>query len=486
MSIKILLITQNARYEHAALGIRYLHANLGECQKNAKIIEFVQGAEPRDILERILNENPDILGVSVHIWNIQVLSQVVECLKKINPNITVIAGGPEISYEFENSTLYENADYLISGEGETVFREICNAIRQNQPPNHKVYYAPQENLENLTLPYGLYTEKDARERILYFETSRGCPFRCSFCLSALSGKVRLFPMDPLRCELKRLLDLGAKRIKFVDRTFNITPKHALTILEFLKLHQTEDLQVHFEIIPDRLEQEMIEAIAQFPAGRIRLEAGLQSLNENVLKIIQRTQDQHKSLNAIKILRQSTGAILHVDLVAGLPGETMQSFAEGFDQLLTTSPQEIQIGILKRLHGAPITKLSSEYGMQYCSTPPYEVIATSTWSFQDLQRIKRFARYFELYHNHGNFATSLSYLWKTEASPFHAFIQFSDWLWEKTAKTHSFALADLARKLYEYLKEKDLINNLDQVANAIEFDFRRLPGRKDKLNFLQET
>jgi len=335
-------------------------------------------------------------------------------------------------------------------------------------------------LAALRLPHDAYTDEDIAQRTIYVEASRGCPFRCEFCLSSLDQHVREFPIEPFLEALERLLDRGARRFKFVDRTFNLRDERVHTILTFLQERWRDGMQVHFEIVPDRLSKALIARIKEFPAGGLRLEVGVQTFNPEVQAAISRRQDLDKTAANLRVLREETGAILHADLILGLPGEDWESIARGFDQLIALNPQEIQVGILKRLKGAPIARHVPVHALVFSPDPPYEILQTDRIVFMQMQRLKRFARYFELYYNSGNFTQSLALLWAGNASPFKAFMALSDGLWAATGRTHEFPLAFLARHLYRCLLDAG-VDSPQRLAAIVKTDYHRRPGRTEKLD-----
>ncbi|MCK5295349.1 MAG: DUF4080 domain-containing protein [Alphaproteobacteria bacterium] len=483
MTTSIILTTINARYSHTAFSLRWLYANLGELRKKTVIEEFNLQQRPLEIAEKLLLKKPEIIGFSVYIWNITLITEVIHTIKNIAPEIKIIIGGPEVSYEYENTELFSLADYLICKEGEIAFRELSRKILSGNAPKEKVIIAPLQDLTKLTLPYDTYSLDDIENRLIYVETSRGCPFGCEFCLSSLDKKVRYFPLDNFFNEMEKLIAKGVWQFKFIDRTFNLDKKRVKRILSFFRERWFEGMRLHFEIVPDKLDEEMLELIKDFPAEGLHLEVGIQSLNHECLEAISRTQDNEKALKNIKFIRSETGALIHADLVAGLPNETWDSFAMSFDRLLAVSPHNIQVGILKLLKGAPIARHIDAYKMIYSDIPTYEILQTNTLDFLQIQRIKRFARYFDLYYNSEKFINSMPLLWKTEKSPFDAFMKLSDSLWETTGKTHQISFLRLVKHFYEFLvkAEKD---DIETIKASLIKDYYKKPGRNDKLPFLK--
>ena len=275
----------------------------------------------------------------------------------------------------------------------------------------KIIPAELPDFSQIVLPYDLYTDDDIAHRIIYVEASRGCPFTCEFCLSSLDIPVRQVPLPALLEQLQRLLDRGVKQFKFVDRTFNLNVDFSKTILEFFLERYQPGHFFHFEMIPDRLPESLREVIAKFPPGALQFEVGVQTFNEEVGAAIKRRQNYEKLEDNFRFLRHQTGVHIHADLIVGLPGETLESFAAGFDRLIALGPQEIQVGILKRLRGTPIVRHDAEWQMIYNPHPPYEILQNKLIDFATMQRLRRFARYWDMVGNSGNFVESTPLIWK---------------------------------------------------------------------------
>src|SRR5580658_369408 len=341
----IVLATLNAKYIHASFGLRYLLANLGTLRSETCLLEFDIHQRANDVVETILAREPKIVGLGVYIWNVAETTQVVATLKRVRPELIVILGGPEVSYEFEDQEIVRLADYVVTGEADLKFAEVCRQILAGTPPAGKIVAAEPPDLGQLALPYEFYTDEDVAHRVIYLEASRGCPFTCEFCLSSLDVPVRQFALPLLLEEMRRLLERGVKQFKFVDRTFNLNIAASKAILQFFLERWQPGLFVHFEMIPDRLPEALREVIAQFPPGALQFEVGIQTFDPSVSANISRRQDNCRLEDNLRFLRRQTGVHVHADLIAGLPGETLESFAAGFDRLLALGPQEIQVGIL---------------------------------------------------------------------------------------------------------------------------------------------
>jgi radical SAM superfamily enzyme YgiQ (UPF0313 family) len=452
----IVLATLNAKYIHASLGLRYLLANMdvhggAGLKAQTQLCEFVIAQRPLQIVEELLALEPRIIGLGVYIWNVVETTQVVALLKALRPDIKVVLGGPEVSFETDHQEICRLADHVITGWGDVSFPKLCRALLDGPQPLMKVIAGEQPALDAIALPYKEYTPEDLAKRLLYVEASRGCPFKCEFCLSSLDKTAWAFDLDAFMAEMETLYQRGARNFKFVDRTFNLKVDFSVRILQFFLSRLTPDLFIHFEVVPDSLHDKLKALIAQFPAGSLQFEVGIQSFNPEVQQRISRKQDNTKTADNLRWLVTHSKAHVHADLIFGLPGETLDSFAEGFDRLYELAPHEIQFGILKRLRGTPITRHTSDYAMVYEPQTPYTILQNSTVDFATMQRIKRFARYWDLVVNSGRFSSGLKLL-LSGGSAFHHFLNFSDWLWQTTGKTHEFAQEKLVDLMHQYLTQ----------------------------------
>jgi radical SAM superfamily enzyme YgiQ (UPF0313 family) len=507
---EIVLATLNAKYIHAAFGLRYLLANLGPLRPHACLVEFDINQRPIDIVERLLAHEPKIIGLGVYIWNVAPTTEVAVAIKRLRPEVTVILGGPEVSYEWDQQLIVQTADYVITGEADVKFAEVCSQLLSGERPASKIILAELPRFNQLVLPYELYTDEDIAHRVLYVEASRGCPFTCEFCLSSLDTPVRQAPLADLLHHLQLLLDRGLKQFKFVDRTFNLNLNTSRAILQFFLERYQPGHFFHFEMIPDRLPAALREILVRFPPGALQFEVGVQSFNEAVCQLISRRQDRRKLEDNFHFLREQTGVHIHADLIVGLPGESVESFAEGFDRLIALAPQEIQVNLLKRLRGTPISRHDAEWQMVYNPQPPYEILQTRLIDFGTMQKLRRFARYWDLVGNSGNFIETAPLLWTDRApraanpsrtatsqdqrqtatqfkhplmsSPFWSFLRWSEWLFARARRTDGIALLRLAEWMFEYLTT-ELGHEAHHAAEALWRDYQR-GGRKDMPPFLR--
>ena len=476
----IVLSTINARYYHASLGLRYLAANMGALKDDTQVMEFILQHKPEDIVEALLAARPKIVGIGVYIWNIEESTKVVAQLKRVAPEIIVVLGGPEVSYECAEQAIVQLADYVITGWGDVSFPKLCSELLARRPQAQKIITGEQPALAAIQMPYELYTDEDIAQRLIYVEASRGCPFKCEFCLSSLDKTAWAFDLDLFLDEMAKLYTRGTRQFKFVDRTFNLNIKASSRILEFFLERLDEKLFVHFEVIPDHLPDPLKALIARFPPGTLQFEIGIQTLNPEVQKRISRKQDTPKAAANLHWLRTQSHAHIHADLIIGLPGEDMASFAQGFDQLVAIGPHEIQVGILKRLRGTPIVRHTDSFQMRYNPYPPYNILSTSCIDFLTMQRLSRFARYWDLIANSGRFPTTLPLL--LGATPFARFLALSDWLYAETRQTHQIAL----ERLFDLLHTALLVAlNIpcEETTGALTQDYT-LSGARGAPKFLE--
>ena len=469
-SAPILVAAINARHSHASLGARCLLANVGELRPQAELAEFTIQQSASEIAAAIAARQPRILGLGVYVWNAARVAELLPLLRRKLPETKIVLGGPEIA-DFSSPVGTEPAppiilegrppcrpldscnEFLILGEGDLAFASLCSDLLADRPTARILRPSPPA-LAAIQMPYGEYTDADLAHRLLYVESSRGCAMRCDYCVSANDESVRFFPMPALLAAFDKLLARGARQFKFCDRSFNLDVPRALEILAFFRERQPRfpGLFLHFEMLPDRFPAELREALAAFPPRSLQLEIGLQSFNPAVLDTIRRPQNLDRAADNLRFLRGQTHAWLHVDLIAGLPGETPESFADGFDRLVALGPHEIQLGILKKLPGAPIARHDFAFAMRYAPAPPYEVRATRDWPADHLARTARAAHWWDAIVNSQRFIPAAPLICQNEPSAFAAFLSFSDWLAARFPREHGVPLADLVSALFDFLTQ----------------------------------
>lgn len=440
-SPEILLVSLNARYTHASLALRYLYANLGSLRHLAVIREFTITANPRQVVEELLQLRPRIIGFGIYIWNRRQTLDILRMLRVIAPEIRIIAGGPEITHDPASTDYAGLIDHCITGPSDVAFRQCCQQILAGRDLP-AVVSAPPVPLSSLASPYPFYTDEDLLNRTIYVEASRGCPFRCEFCLSSLDTNTVAFELAPFLDDMQRLIDRGARQFKFVDRTFNLKSDTCVKILAFFLDRIDLGLFLHFEMIPDRLPEPVKALLPLFPAGSIQLEIGIQSFNPAVQAAISRRQNNARTVDNLNWLRQYTHAHIHADLIIGLPTEDLDSIAAGFDKLVGLEVAEIQVGLLKLLPGTPLHRHVELHDMRFSPDPPYQILSHRLLDFPTICRLERFARYWDMVANAGHCPALLPLL--LDQQPFDRFMAFSDWLWQSTGQTRHIATPRLHR------------------------------------------
>jgi len=475
-----LLVAINARYSHASLAVRYLAASLERAGLPWRILEFTHHQSAAEIVESIIAARGAAVCFSVYVWNAVRVEEAVEQLRETAPELPVILGGPEVSYETDSQRLCRLADLTICGEADLLLAEVLAqgaGVRAGRAG--RVVAAPLPDLGAVALPYHLYSDRDLAERNTYVETTRGCPFRCSYCLSAIQPGVRRFPLPAVLGELDRLLARGARRIKFVDRTFNSDIPRALRILRFLLPRIRPPVQVHLEMVPDRFPRELLELAAEFPPGCLRFEIGIQTWNPAVAANVQRFTRYERVEENLEFILRRTGVEVHADLLAGLPGEDLQMFGEGFDRLLRIGPHEIQVGLLKRLRGAPINRAPREWEMEFEVHPPYALQRNRWLSEQDVQLLVHFGRLWDRMYNRRRLPRTMELFRRRSRRPFQDFAAFTHRVVAKFGRSHSIALDDLAWEAIGWLTETVGVSR-EEARASVAADYaaggRRVPRR----------
>jgi radical SAM superfamily enzyme YgiQ (UPF0313 family) len=461
---------------HTAFGLRYLYANLGDLRSQALLQEFTIQQRPIDIAEKLLQSQPVIIGFSVYIWNVTETSEVIALIKTIAPRVKVIVGGPEVSFPADLPEVCDRVDHVITGPGEISFRSLCQQILAGESPLNHVIAGETPDLKLLKKPYPFYSDEDIRNRLIYVEASRGCPFKCEFCLSSLDKTAVPFELESFLQDMELLYLRGARNFKFIDRTFNLKVSASVAILEFFLARMTDDLYLHFEVIPDNLPGKLKEILVKYPQNSLQFEIGVQTFDPEIQKLINRKQNNQKTCENLRWLRKNTGAHIHADLIFGLPGDKLENFARSFDQLVALNPQEIQLGILKRLRGAPINRHTDRYRLRYSPIAPYNILTTRDIDFATMQRINRFARYWDMIGNSGRFHQTLPLILGDD--PFNRFLQLSDQLYSQVGSTWKISLKRLFELLYTVLTGQMKIKP-GIARKTLSLDYER-SGQKGRL------
>ena len=410
MNPSIGIVTLNAKFIHSSLSLRYLrNAARRAGFENVWIQEFIINQPVWKIAAEILKQEPDILGISVYIWNRRQSLELLEHLQKQNPNLKIVLGGPEVSFEPELPEGYT----LIAGEGEGKWVEYLNITTKGETPSPEVlkrWNTYGNDLPDLHPPYIEEDYPTLKNRYAYIETSRGCPYLCSFCLSALDKKVRYFDDSDIRRQIESLIENGTRKVKFVDRTFNLKPERMMNLMQWLT--QFEGTEFHFEVVGDLLNDNMMHFLETVPQGMFQFEIGIQTTTEEVQDTIHRKQSNTKLFKTIATLIRQDRVHLHCDLIFGLPGETLDELLESFTEVLKLKPHELQLGFLKFLPGAPIRDQIESHEYRYLSFPPYEFLSHKDLPAEAVRFLKQFAEVFDLFYNTQRFQFTLDHLFRS--------------------------------------------------------------------------
>lgn len=464
MKFKTLICSLNSKYIHSSLAPWCLYTSCKSVLGEACCVEVTEGTineKEEDIYERLLSQKPDFVAFSCYIWNITRVLALAEKLKE--QGIIIALGGPEVSYRQKDILeRYSFVDYVLSGEGEVIFPELVRALADGEKPEIKgVSYRNGEDIvisegeiidfENTVSPYCEEYFTSLKGRIAYIEGSRGCPFNCAFCLSGRCGKVRFLPLERVKNEMVLLSDMGAKTIKFVDRTFNCNPKRAVEILSFIRDEYgkkiNNDVCFHFEIAADILTEEIFQVVSQMPIGAVQFEVGIQSFNEETLKKINRKTNVDLVESNVKRLLSFGNCHVHIDLIAGLPLEDYNSFISGFNRAYKIRANMLQLGFLKILYGSPMGEDKESYPCVYSDKAPYEVISTPWISEAELEKLRVCENELERLYNSGRFPRTLRYL-EDKISAYDLFFGFGEYLRFKGEKG-SIPLDKYVCLAYEY-------------------------------------
>ncbi len=476
--MRVVLCTLNSSFTHSSLALRYLRAAIREEWPDNHLLEFQIKDDLRRVVAELGRLQPDVVAFSCYIWNITATLTVASDLKKVLPQVTIILGGPEVSpraMELLESNLA--ISYVIAGEGEIAFPQLLKAIEEGREPctiggtyyrtsDRQVGSTPVQLIdpEKIPRPYDAEALHELKHKLVYYETSRGCPFGCSYCLSG-HDRVRLLPLERVFSDLKILLDANIPLIKFVDRTFNCNPQRALTIMQFL-LNNRQESRFHFEICADILSEELLEWLTSVPEDVFQFEIGVQSLNPATLQAIGRRMNWEKLSRNVKRLRAADNIHLHLDLIAGLPGQDWDAIGFSFDQVIALEPHMLQLGFLKVLPGTQMAQQVQEHGLKVSSQPPYEVLATNWLSFAQLNRLHVIEGLLEYYYNSGLLRYSLPYIWtELGPSPFQWFHQLAEHWEARGLHLLSHGREALLAYLENYMQPDGVLQELLTIDKA---------------------
>lgn len=483
--MNVICAALNAKYIHTNLAIRLLKAYAAP-EYTIQMKEYTVKDPAFQIVSDLYQNQPDVIGFSCYIWNIEDTIKVINLLKKVNPSLVIVLGGPEVTYDTaEWMERIPEADFIVMGEGEYSFKSLLKAIEKNEDfelvdgiafrNQGEVVITPQSNklnLKEIPSPYRFPEDLPALgKRITYFETSRGCPFTCQYCLSSIEVGVRYFEREKVKEELRYLMANGAKTIKFLDRTFNISRSYAFDIFRFLIDEHVPGTVFQFEITADIMRPEVIEFLnKEAPKGLFRFEIGVQSTNDHTNQLVKRKQNYAKLTRTVTMIKEGGKIDQHLDLIAGLPEEDYHSFRKTFNDVFELRPEELQLGFLKMLRGTGLRLQAAQWNYTFMDHSPYEILGNSVLSFHDILKIKQVEDILEKYWNSHRMDTTMEYLISSVfSSPFDFFQEFGSY-WEKQGWSKiGHQLEDLYRRLYAFLKSS-AIRDLDVAVGLMKYDY----------------
>ena len=467
--MKIVLTAINAKYIHSNLAVYSLRAYATPYKDEIEIVEYTINQQLDDILIDIYKRKPDILCFSCYIWNLTYVEELIREVKKIFPNLPIWVGGPEVSYDAKEVLMrLPEVTGVMLGEGEETFLELLHyyhaeenalsqiagiAYREVDGTIHENEW--RKTIDLSTVPFVYQDMSDFKNKIIYYESSRGCPFSCSYCLSSVDKCLRFRDIELVKKELQFFIDQEVPQVKFVDRTFNCKHQHAMEIWTYLMEHDKGITNFHFEVSADLLNEEEIQLIEKMRPGLIQLEIGVQSTNEKTIGEIRRTMKFSEVARIVKRIMGSGNVHQHLDLIAGLPYEDLQSFQKSFDDVYGLHPEQLQLGFLKVLKGSYMEEMKETYGLVYKGRPPYEVLYTKWLSYDDVLLLKMVEEMVEVYYNSGQFVYTLRHLEKEFESPFEMYLELGKYYEEK--KLHLVSHTRVARYeiLLAFIKEKNI-------------------------------
>ncbi|MCD4817804.1 MAG: DUF4080 domain-containing protein [Candidatus Cloacimonetes bacterium] len=449
MKKKILLIGINARWTHSNPALYYLRTYVNDLNYDIQICEYTINQTLIDLISDIYKKNPDIIAFSVYIWNTKTVQNILKDIKKILPECRIILGGPEVSYHPEQWFEKFKIDHIICGNGESGFREL---LLQDFDSKMKIIKKANPPFSEIPFPYIDSDKELLKNKYLYYEASRGCIFKCSYCLSSREDqKFSYRKLEQIKSELDFLLDFKPKIIKFVDRTFNANPELARSIWIFLS-KKTDLTKFHFEIHPSLLKENDFEILEKIPLGKFQFEIGIQSFNNDTLKEIRRNVDVKKVTTNIKKLIELKNIHIHLDLIAGLPFEDIFTFQNSFDSVYDLKPDQLQLGLLKVLDGTFMKENSEKYSLKYQSESPYMILSNKWLSFGDIVKLHEIEKLLEIYYNSGKFETTLIEIQKLFTSPFEFFNKLRKFVISQQIDTNSMIWIKSAKLLQDFIKK----------------------------------
>ncbi len=477
--MKILLAAINAKYIHSNYAVRCLRTYLeSHTAFTAEIAEYTINHSIELILQELYEKKPDVLGFSCYIWNIGYVKELSLELKKLLPKLVIIWGGPEVSYD-PDTVVGQYADHVICGEGETAFAQLIKQLADGRMPQPVVQGEPTE-LDDI--PFVYPDETELPHQILYYESSRGCPFHCQYCLSSIDKRVRFQSMKRTLADFDCFLKRKVPQVKLIDRTFNCDKERTKALWRYLIEHDNGVTNFHFEIAGELLDKECLAILSKARPHYFQLEIGVQSTNQKTLREIQRSSSLTSLFSAIRTLRKQNNIHIHLDLIAGLPFEDITSFANSFNEVYRLRPHQLQLGFLKVLKGSGMEQRQSQYGIVFWDRPPYEVLHTNWLSYEDILRLKTIEDMVERYYNSGRYQASIHYLESCFASPFAFYDALAAFYRKRGLHLKAISETDSYSVLYEFMLDccQSSENDKTRFQWLIRFDMfshqkaKRLP------------
>ena len=496
--MKILLVACNAKYIHSNLAVYDLQAYASDYADHIVLKEYTINQQKDDIMRDIYLEHPDVVCVSCYIWNLSFVKELMADLIKILPGADFWAGGPEVSYDAEKF-LTENSEFkgVMVGEGEETFKELAGHYVEKNPQNLKnmtgicyrdgdqiIHNGWRQIMDLSSIPFIYKDLSEFKNRIIYYESSRGCPFSCSYCLSSIDKKLRFRDTETVKKELQFFIDNKVPQVKFVDRTFNCKHDHAMAIWKYINEHDNGVTNFHFEISADLLREEELQEMSTMRPGLIQLEIGVQSTNSDTIKAIHRTMDFEKLKGIVDRIHSFGNIHQHLDLIAGLPYEDYDSFRHSFNDVYALKPQQLQLGFLKVLKGSHMMEMCREYGIVYKTQEPYEVLSTKWLDYDHVLKLKTVENMVEVYYNSGQFQNTLEYLEKFFPDAFSIYERLGSFYMEKGYGDVSHTRMRRYEILLEFLEDVPEIS-MDQVKDQMVYDLYLRENLKSRPGFARD-
>lgn len=491
--MKILLTAINSKFIHSNLAVRYLKAFTKDLPYESKIREFSINDREERILKEIIEEKADVVAFSTYIWNVEIVSRVANLIKLVSPQTEILYGGPEVSYDSKDFMEKNIGEYLIEGEGEKTYRdfvkyklglkELSDIKGLYYRKNDEIIFngpRPLMNMDEIVFPYE--EDEDLNNKIVYYEGSRGCPFRCKYCLSSTTHGVRFHSIERTLEELNFFIKKGVRLVKFVDRTFNCNHKYSMAIWDFLIKADT-NTKFHFEISADILKEEEIELLRKAPKGRFQFEVGVQTTNDNVLKNINRFVNFSDIKEKVEELLSINNINQHLDLIAGLPGEDYKSFVKSFNDVHSIKPEEIQLGFLKLLKGSDMRRDAHLYNMKYSPYPPYEILSTDKISYDEIQILKRVEAVVDKYYNSQKFNTILEFFYDKFETPYEFFYELGNYFEQKGYFNKNIGNTEYYKVFLDFNMEI-LKGKEDYLVDIIRYDYLSFNKKRGIPEFLR--